>query len=42
MLYVTDLTGIFHEKLMVFHRWTSWAMFVLVLVHTFPFIVVHI
>jgi hypothetical protein len=27
---------------MVFHRWTSWAMFVVALVHTFPFIVVHI
>jgi Ferric reductase like transmembrane component len=36
------LTGISHEKLMVFHRWTSWAMFLLALVHTFPFIVVHI
>jgi len=32
----------FYEKLMVFHRWTSWAMFVLALVHTFPFIVIHI
>jgi hypothetical protein len=40
--YVTYLTGISHGKLMVFHRWTSWAMFVLALVHTFPFIVVHI
>jgi hypothetical protein len=40
--YITYLTGISHEKLMVFHRWTSWAMFVLARVHTFPFIVVHI
>jgi hypothetical protein len=39
---ITFLTGISHEKLMVFHRWTSWAMFVLALGHTFPFIVVHI
>lgn len=29
-------------SIQVFHRWTSWAMFVLALVHTFPFIVVHI
>lgn len=40
--YITLLTGISHEKLQVYHRWTSWAMFVLALVHTFPFIVVHI
>lgn len=40
--WVTLVTGISHEKLQVFHRWTSWAMFVLALVHTFPFIVVHI
>lgn len=26
----------------IFHHWTSYAMFVLALVHTFPFIVVHI
>lgn len=26
----------------VFHRWTSWAMFVLALIHTFPFIIVHV
>lgn len=26
----------------VFHRWTSWAMFVLALIHTFPFIVYHV
>ncbi|KUJ12464.1 uncharacterized protein LY89DRAFT_208058 [Mollisia scopiformis] len=40
--YITLLTGISHEKLQVYHRWTSWTMFVLALVHTFPFIVVHI
>ncbi|KAB2574469.1 Ferric reductase transmembrane component 6 [Lasiodiplodia theobromae] len=40
--WVTALTGVSHEKLQVFHRWTSYAMFVLALVHTFPFIVYHI
>jgi ferric-chelate reductase len=40
--FVTFITGVTHEKLQVFHRWTSWAMFVLALVHTFPFIVYHI
>ncbi|TVY20807.1 Ferric/cupric reductase transmembrane component 7 [Lachnellula arida] len=39
--WITVLTGISHEKLQVFHRWASWTMFVLALVHTFPFIVVH-
>ncbi|KAF2221277.1 ferric reductase like transmembrane component-domain-containing protein [Elsinoe ampelina] len=36
---VTFLTGISHEKLQIFHRWISHAMFVLALIHTFPFIV---
>lgn len=36
---ITGLTGISHEKLQVFHRWTSYACFVLALIHTFPFIV---
>ncbi|KAI5782687.1 ferric reductase [Geopyxis carbonaria] len=40
--FVTFITGVSHEKLQVFHRWTSWAMYVLALVHTFPFIVFHI
>ncbi|KAF8536154.1 ferric reductase NAD binding domain-containing protein [Trichophaea hybrida] len=40
--FVTFVTGVTHEKLQVFHRWTSWAMFILALVHTFPFIVYHI
>ena len=31
-----------HRTVKVFHRWTSWAMFVLAIVHTFPFIIVHI
>lgn len=36
---ITGITGISHEKLQVFHRWISYACFVLALVHTFPFIV---
>ncbi|OAA64823.1 Flavoprotein transmembrane component [Cordyceps fumosorosea ARSEF 2679] len=36
---VTLLTGVSHEKLNVWHGWVSWAMFVLALVHTFPFII---
>ena len=36
------LTGVPHEKLQVFHHWTSYAMFLLALVHTFPFIIYHI
>ncbi|KAK7999675.1 ferric-chelate reductase [Apiospora arundinis] len=39
---IATLTGVSHEKLIIFHNWTGWAMFVLSLVHTFPFIVVHI
>ncbi|PYI31069.1 hypothetical protein BP00DRAFT_436331 [Aspergillus indologenus CBS 114.80] len=39
---ISALTGVTHEKLQIFHHWTSYAMFVLALVHTFPFIVVHI
>lgn len=39
---VTGLTGVSHEKLQVFHRWISYAMYVLALIHTFPFIVFHI
>ena len=39
---ITALTGISHEKLNVWHNWIAWAMFVLALVHTFPFIVYHI
>lgn len=40
--WVTAVTGVSHEKLQVFHRYLSYAMFVLALVHTFPFIVFHI
>ncbi|KAJ5935557.1 Riboflavin synthase-like beta-barrel [Penicillium verhagenii] len=39
---ISALTGISHEKLQVFHHWTSYAMFALALVHTFPFIVFHV
>lgn len=39
---ISILTGIPHEKLQVFHHWTNYAMFVLALVHTFPFIIYHI
>ncbi|PWY66840.1 hypothetical protein BO94DRAFT_330991 [Aspergillus sclerotioniger CBS 115572] len=39
---ISALTGVPHEKLQVFHHWTSYAMFVLALIHTFPFIVYHI
>ena len=38
---ISFLTGVSHEQLMVFHRWAAWAMFVLALIHTFPFIVYH-
>ncbi|KAJ5179050.1 hypothetical protein N7492_002260 [Penicillium capsulatum] len=38
---ITALTGISHEKLNVWHNWVAWAMFVLALIHTFPFIVFH-
>ncbi|GAD96998.1 ferric-chelate reductase [Paecilomyces variotii No. 5] len=40
--FITIVTGISHERLQVFHRWTAWLMFVLALIHTFPFIVYHI
>ena len=38
---VSALTGISPEKLNLWHSWASWAMFVLALIHTFPFIVYH-
>ena len=40
--FVTMLTGISYGKVQVFHRWISFAMYVLALVHTFPFIVFHV
>lgn len=36
---IATLTGVSHEKLIVFHTWTAWAVLALALVHTFPFIV---
>lgn len=39
---ISAITGIPPEKLQVFHHWTSYAMFVLALIHTFPFIIFHI
>lgn len=39
---ITALTGVSHEKLNMWHNWVAWAMFVLALVHTFPFIVLYI
>ncbi|KAL7947788.1 putative ferric-chelate reductase [Trichoderma barbatum] len=40
--WITLVTGVSHEKLQVFHRWLSYAFFLLALMHTFPFIVYHI
>lgn len=39
---ITLVTGISHERLQPFHRWSSYAAFVLALIHTFPFIVTDI
>lgn len=39
---ITMLTGVSHEKLQLFHRWISYACFVLALIHTFPFIVFNV
>jgi hypothetical protein len=39
---ITLLTRISYDQLMVFHRWVSWVMFALALVHTFPFIIYHL
>lgn len=36
------MTGVSHESLMIFHSWVGYAMFVLALIHTFPFIIFHI
>ncbi|KAF3072753.1 Ferric/cupric reductase transmembrane component 7 [Trichoderma lentiforme] len=40
--WITLFTGVSYERLQVFHRWISYAFFVLALMHTFPFIVYHI
>lgn len=36
---ITLVTRVSHEKLQVFHRWISYAMYILALIHTFPFII---
>ncbi|DAA75331.1 TPA_exp: putative Ferric-chelate reductase [Trichophyton benhamiae CBS 112371] len=38
---IAALTGTSHEKIQIFHQWTSWVMFVLGLVHMCPFIIYH-
>lgn len=38
---IASLTGVSHDRLIVFHNWVGWAMFVLALIHTFPFIIYH-
>ncbi|KAK7035487.1 Ferric/cupric reductase transmembrane component 7 [Paramarasmius palmivorus] len=37
--FITMLTGLGHEKLNVFHRWTAYLMLYLAVIHTIPFIV---
>jgi ferredoxin-NADP reductase len=39
---ITTVTGVSHEKLQVFHQWASYAMFVLALIHTVPYIIFHV
>ena len=39
---IASLIGTSHEKLILWHIWIAWAMFVLALIHTFPFIVYNI
>ncbi|PSS05228.1 ferric reductase NAD binding domain-domain-containing protein [Coniella lustricola] len=36
---IASLAGVSHEKFIVFHTWLAWAVLVLALIHTFPFIV---
>ena len=40
--FITLFTGVSHERLQVFHRWISDAMYILALLHTFPFIINNI
>jgi predicted ferric reductase len=35
---ISVLTGVSHERLQVFHQWVAYFMFILALLHTFPFI----
>ncbi|KAH9908979.1 hypothetical protein F4778DRAFT_206532 [Xylariomycetidae sp. FL2044] len=36
------LAGVSHERLLIFHTWLGWAMLVLALIHTSPFIACHL
>ncbi|KAG9251872.1 putative ferric reductase transmembrane component [Emericellopsis atlantica] len=36
---IASLIGTSHENLIVWHNWIAWAMLVLALIHTFPFVV---
>lgn len=40
--WITLTTGVSHERIQIFHRWTAYAFFLLALMHTFPFIIYHI
>lgn len=40
--WITLIIGVSYERLQVFHRWISYAMYLLALIHTFPFIVYNI
>ncbi|KAL1733764.1 ferric reductase NAD binding domain-containing protein [Schizophyllum commune] len=40
--FVGMLTGVSHERLQIFHRWSAVLMYIPSLVHTFPFIVMNI
>lgn len=39
---ITLLTRVPYEKLISFHKCVAWAMYILALVHTFPFIIHHV
>lgn len=36
---IGTMTGVSHDKLIVFHTWLAWAVLALALLHTFPFII---
>ncbi|KAL1745482.1 hypothetical protein HDZ31DRAFT_36238 [Schizophyllum fasciatum] len=40
--FIGMLTGVSHERLQVFHRWSAVLMYIASLVHTFPFIIMDI
>ena len=41
-VYITSGRSTNADILQVYHQWCSYAMFVLGLIHTFPFIIYHI